>query len=221
MVRRRRNTDAGFTLTEMMSVVVILGVVLAAAYAAIQVLTTSASNTTANSAGANDLSYSMELVGKTLMSGQLLYANDYQVVMLNHLDNGTYEVDSIYATASPTPGATSGELVWERWSSNTSGTAPFGSTHAVWVMNDSTANLTGSPQVPLFSYFKGSTDASVMTAAGGDKATTPTTSLSAFMGSLPGGYTLSAVGRIRLHVVAAFNGGVQGDTLDTTLRVRG
>jgi prepilin-type N-terminal cleavage/methylation domain-containing protein len=220
MVTRRELRDRGFSLTEMMFVVVLLGAVLGAAYAALGVLTQSASTTTANSAGANDLSYSMELIGRTLMNGQLLYASDYRVVMLNELDNGTYEVDSIYATPSPAPNAVSDELIWEKWSSNTSGTAPVGSVHASWVMSDTNANLTSSPQVPLFQYFKDSTDTSTSVMSAADKSGSPDASLAAFMGTLPGGYTVSAIGRIRLHAVATVNGGVQGDTRDTILRVR-
>jgi len=44
--------------------------------------------------------------------------------------------------------------------------------------------------------------------------------MSAFAGTLPGGYPISAVGRIRLHVLAAFNNGMRDDTRDIVLRVR-
>jgi hypothetical protein len=53
-----------------------------------------------------------------------------------------------------------------------------------------------------------------------DKATTPDTSVSAFAGTLPGGYPVSAIGRIRLHVATALNDGVRDDTRDIALRVR-
>jgi hypothetical protein len=221
MVTRRVDREAGLSLVELVTVLAILGVALAAIFAAIQVLTVSATSNTANSYGTNDLSYTMELVSRTLMDGKVLYANDAQVVVVNRLPNGTFEVDSIYATGSPDPAATSGRLVWERWSSNASGTAPAGNVHFVWVMSETDANMTTTPTVALFSYYKDATDASVMSAASGDKATTPDTSLTPFTGTLPGGYTVSAIGRIRLHAVASFATGVRGDTRDTTLRMRG
>jgi prepilin-type N-terminal cleavage/methylation domain-containing protein len=220
MVTRTHHHEEGVSLIEMLVVVAILGVALASIFAAVQVLTRSAGSNSANSAGTDDLSYTMELLSKTLMGSRVLYADDDRIVVLRQLGDGGFEVDSVYAIAAPVASSGSGNLVWERWSSDASGTTPVGNAHNVWVMSTSNANLAATPAVPLFAYYKDATDASLMSAAAGDKGATPDSSVSAFTGVLPAGYTVSAVRRIRLHIVASFDTGVRDDSRDITLRVR-
>lgn len=197
MVTAFRNPDGGFSLVEMMLVVALLGTVLAVVFGGVGLLTTSTANSTEESAAAHDLSYSMELLSKPLMSGRLLYAGDYQVNVLTQRADGTYEMNSIFATA--TPGAVRGSLVWQRWSSNASGTVAPGAVPTRWVMSDRNMNRI-TPQAPLFSYYRNATNES-------------TVSVSA------GAYVVSEVRRIRLHVLAGFNEGVRDDFRDVVPRV--
>jgi hypothetical protein len=220
MVRRMRDRDAGLSLTELVIVCALLGVALAAIFAMVQVLSKSASTNTSNGTASNDLSYTLEELSKSLMDSKVLYANDQRIVVVNALGNGAYEVSSVYATGSADPSVSIGRLVWERWSSNASGTATVGSSHTIWVMSEVNANVTTSSPVALFTYYKDATDASLMSAASGDKATATDLSVAAFTGALPGGYTVAAIGRIRLHPVAEFAGGVRDDTRDVVLRLR-
>ncbi|HEY5549168.1 MAG TPA: prepilin-type N-terminal cleavage/methylation domain-containing protein [Coriobacteriia bacterium] len=216
MVTRTRRGDGGFSLVEMMLVVAMFGVALSVVFGSVQVLTKSASSNMEQSAAAHDLSYSMELLSKAIMSGRLMYANDYRVMMLTQLADGTYQMNSVYTTAGADP--TRGNLVWERWGSNSGGTALSGGAHTTWVMSDRNVNATTDPSVPLFAFYTAVADASLMPASG--KSASPDSSMSAFAGTLPGGYPISAVGRIRLHVLAAFNNGMRDDTRDIVLRVR-
>jgi hypothetical protein len=202
----------------MVVVVALLGFTLASIFAVIQLLSQSAAMTTTDSSAANDLSYNMSLVSKAIMDSRVLYASDYRIVVLDQLDSGAYEVDSIYTTASA--GGLIGNLVWERWSTDASATAPTG-VHSQWVMSARDANLTSSAPTPLFEYFKDQTDASLMSAASGDEATAPVSSVAAFVGTMPGGYTISAIRRVRLHVATLFTHGIRDDTRDILLRMGG
>jgi prepilin-type N-terminal cleavage/methylation domain-containing protein len=217
MVTRLRQ-DGGFSLVEMMLVVGLLGVVLAVVFGSVQVLTTSAANNMEESAAAHDLSYSMELLSKTLMGGKVLYAGDYRLVVLTQDPAGAWLVNSISATAAVGSTATRGTLVWEKWGSDPTGSTKVGSYHNVWVMSDRNVNLSATPPISLFAYYRDATDAGLM--GGADKSSTPDTSVSAFLGTLPGGYAVSAIGRIRLRVATALNDGVRDDTRDIVLRSR-
>lgn len=221
MVSRPVRNDAGVTLAELVVVMALLGVVLAAVFTTVQVLSDSAGATTQNSTGANDMSYTMELLSKAVMGGRLLYASDQRVVFLTMTNDGGHEVQSVYATASADPSATVGQLVWERWSSDASGTAPVAGTHNVWVMSDNNANLYADTPIPLFSFYKDATDASLLSQVPPDRATAPDASLDAFVGTLPGGYNVQAIGRVRLTVAARFKEGIRDNFRDIVLRVRG
>jgi len=204
----------------MIVVVAILGLVLGAVFGAVQVLTSSARVNTENGSAANDLSHTMGLLSKTLMNARVLYADDYRIVVLNRLGDGTFNVESIYATAPTDPSSPRGRLVWERWSSDASGTVPVGAVHTLWEMSDRNANLSATPAIPLFAYYRAATDASILSADAGDKAIAPDSSVAAFVGTVPGGYTVSAIGRIRLHIAAALDSGIRDDSRDTVLRAR-
>lgn len=217
MVTTRR--EDGFTLTEMLIVVGLLGVALTVVFGSIQVLTKSAAVTMEENAAAHDLSYSMEVLSKTLMAGKVLYANDHHLVILDQRSNGSWEVSSIIATAGAGAASGRGRLIWERWGSDPSGSAPVGGDHTVWVMSERNVNRSTTPEVPLFAYYRDATEAGRMGSV--DKGTGTDASVSAFLGPLPAGYTASAVGRIRLHVATAFNAGVRDDSRDIVLRQRG
>jgi len=192
-----RRTDRGFSLTEMMMVVAMFGTVIAVIFGAVQVLTSSAATNMEESAAAHDLSYSMEVMSKSLMSGRIIYAGDCQLLSVTPGAAGSYELQSIYATA--TPGAARGSLVWQRWSSDASGTVASGAAPTFqWVMSDRNLNCV-TPKVPLFAYYTGASNDSTAPASAG-------------------GYDVSQIRRIRLHVLAAFNSGVRDDSRDIVLR---
>ena len=215
MMTTRTRRDEGFSLVELVLVVALLGTTLGLVYGAVQVLTKSASTSTEESAAAHDLSYSMELLSKTLMGSRVLYANDYQVVVLTQVASSAWQVSSITATTGVAPASTRGRLIWERWSSNASGTAQVSGSHVVWVMSD--RNVNRSTATLLFTYYK-STDATLTTSAdwnslAGDR-------VSAFTTAPSDGYKVTTgIARIRLHIASAFNAGVRDDSRDIVLRL--
>jgi len=199
--------DGGFSLVELLLVVALLGTTIGVMYSALQVLTMSASTSTEESAAAHDLSYSMELLSKTLMGSQVLYANDTQIVLLSQVGAGTWQVSSIAATAGPTP---RGGLIWQRWSSNASGTVSVGAPYTRWVMSDRNANQSSS--ISLFSYYSATN--TVLT----QKFTTADTRATAVVDPLPPGYAPTDIKRIRLHIATTFNTGIRDDFRDIALR---
>lgn len=203
--------DQGFSLVELVLVVALLGTTLGIVYGAAQVLTKSASTSTEESAAAHDLSYSMELLSKTLMGGTVLYANDYQIVVLTQTASGTWQVSSIVATMSPS--ATRGNLTWNRWSSNASGAVSPGTVPTVWVMSD--RNVNASSAIRLFSYYQGPRDADLLI----NKTDAASSGVTALIGAAPNGYPPALVKRIRLRVASAFNAGMRDDFRDIVLRL--
>jgi len=217
MMTTRTRRDEGFSLVELVLVVALLGTTLGLVYGAVQVLTKSASTSTEESAAAHDLSYSMELLSKTLMGSKVLYANDYQVVVLTQVASSAWQVSSIAATTGVAPASTRERLIWERWSSDASGTAPVGGSHVVWVMSDRNVNRSTTPQQTLlFTYYK-STDATLTTPA--DWNSLAGARVSVFTTTPSGGYTVTGITRIRLHIASAFNAGVRDDFRDIVLRL--
>ena len=212
--------DGGFSLVEMVIVMALLGTTLAVVFGAVNVLTLSASTSTEESAAARDLSYSMELLSKTLMGSTVLYAGDNQIVVLTQVGSSAWQVSSIKSTSATgvAPTATRGQLVWEWWSSDASGTVPTGVSHVVWVMSDRNVNRYTSPPTLLFTYYDKSTDATLTTAAGWNNSASDR--VFAFTAAPSGGYTVTRIGRIRLHIASAFNSGVHDDFRDIVLRSR-
>lgn len=221
MTTKRTGTlrrDAGLSLTEMIIVVALLSVVMGVVFTIVQVLSTSAGTTTTNGTASMDLSNTMGEISKAIMDSKVLYADDYRIVVLNSFVSGAYELDTFYVTAGV--GSEDGTLVWEHWACDASATAPVANSHKIWVMSTANSNLVSGTSVPLFSYYKDATQTSLMSAASGDKATGSTTSVAAFVGTMPGGYTVSAIRRVRLRLAARFSPGVRDDYRDILLRVR-
>jgi len=215
MMTTRTRRDEGFSLVELVLVVALLGTTLGLVYGAVQVLTKSASTSTEESAAAHDLSYSMELLSKTLMGSKVLYAGDDQVVVLTQVGGSFWQVSSISATTGVAPLTTRGRLIWERWASDAGGTTQLGS-HTVWVMSDRNVNLYTTPATTLFTYYK-STGAALTTAA--DWNSSAGARVSTFTATPSGGYTVTGVARIRLHIASAFNAGMRDDSRDIVLRL--
>ena len=217
MNARNAGRDGGFSLVEMVIVMGLLGTTLAVVFGAVNLLTLSTSTSTEESAAAHDLSYSMELLSKAIMGGTVLYANDNQLVVLTRSSGASWQVSSITATRGADPASTRGRLIWERWSSDASGTAPTGTLHSVWVMSDRNVNRDATSPIALFAYYRSSTDSGLMSA--GDRLISSGSRASAFTGILPDGYLPTAVRRVRLHVASAFNAGVRDDLRDIVLRL--
>jgi prepilin-type N-terminal cleavage/methylation domain-containing protein len=213
MMTTRTRRDEGFSLVELVLVVALLGTTLGLVYGAVQVLTKSASTSTEESAAAHDLSYSMELLSKTLMGGTVLYANDNQLVVLTRMASGAWQVSSITATSALAE--TRGNLTWTRWSSNASGTVPVNTIPTVWVMSDRNVNASSTPAIALFAYYKGSSDADLLI----DKTDAASSGVIALIGASPEGYPPALVKRIRLHIASAFNAGMRDDFRDIVLRL--
>jgi len=208
--------DGGFSLVEMVIVMALLGTTLAVVFGAVNVLTLSASTSTEESAAARDLSYSMELLSKTLMGSTVLYAGDNQIVVLTQVGSSAWQVSSITATTGVAP-ATRGQLIWERWSTDASGTAQNGVSPIIWVMSDRNMNRYTTPPTALFTYY--TSTGATLTAAdwiSGAGAQAP-----AFTAVPMGGYTVTGITRIRLHIMSAFNAGVHDDYRDIVLRLVG
>jgi len=218
MNARNAGRDGGFSLVEMVIVMGLLGTTLAVVFGAVNLLTLSTSTSTEESAAAHDLSYSMELLSKTLMGSEVLYAGDYQIVVRTQTGSSAWEVSSITSTTGVDVTATRGQLIWERWSSDASGTAPAAGSHVVWVMSDRNVNQY-PPKTVLFTYYT-STDATLTTAAAADWNKSAGNRVSAFIVALSGvgGYTVTGITRIRLHIASAFNAGVHDDFRDIVLR---
>jgi hypothetical protein len=70
----------------------------------------------------------------------------------------------------------------------------------------------------LFVYFTDASDTSALTSA--DKSTSVDTTLTAFVGTLPGAYPVSRIGRVQIHMASAVVGASRDDTRDVTLRIR-
>jgi Tfp pilus assembly protein PilV len=218
MVRRRAGDDAGLSLAELVVVIALLGVSLTTVYTVLFTIFQSASSNMDQASASHDLAYTMELLSRTVSGSKVLYADDQRILMLVQTGASTYQMNEVYVTTGSAAAGDRGNLVWERWDTDAIGSAPIGSYHNVWIVSDRNANLYTSPPTSLFVYFRDSTEGSVMVAS--DKASLPDTSMSAFVGALPGGYTTASIGRIKMHLVSAIAGSSKDDTRDITLRLR-
>jgi len=219
MVRRREGFDAGFTLVEMLVVVALLGVTLSGVYAVVFAVSTGVAQNMDQVSAAQDLAYNMEVLTKTVQESKLVYASDNRLLMLVQTGAGIYQMNEVYVTTGTSGASDREKLVWEKWNTDASGSAPIDSFHNVWVVSDRNANLYTTPPSVLFAYFRDSADTSVMTLA--DLSTSSDTSLSSFIvEALPGGYPVATIGRVRVHLVSATVGASKDDTRDITLRLR-
>lgn len=218
MVRRHDGRDAGFTLVELLIVVALLGVTLSGVYAVVFAVSTATAQNMDQVSSARDLSLNMELLGRTIQESRLEYASDNRLVMWVQTGSSTYQMNEVYVTTGTSSTGDRGNLVWEKWNTDASGTAPVGSYHNVWVVSDRNANLYTSPATTLFAYFRDSTASSAMTSA--DLSSSTDASLSSFVGTLAGGYPAATIGRVRMHLVSAIIGASRDDTRDMSLRLR-
>jgi prepilin-type N-terminal cleavage/methylation domain-containing protein len=218
MVKRHAGDDAGMTLVEIVIVLALLSVSLATVYTVVFAVMKSTSSNMDQASAAHDLAYTMELLGKTVSESRLRYADDQRLFMLVQTGGSSYQMNEVYVTTGTVVAGDRGNLVWERWDTDASGTAPVGSGHTVVVMSDRNANLYTSPPTPLFVYYTSPSDTSAL--APSAKSASPDVSLAAFVGTLPGGYPLTSIGRVQIHLVSAVAGSAKDDTRDVTLRLR-
>jgi hypothetical protein len=201
----------------MVVVVALLGVTLTGVFAVVYAVSTATAQNMDQVSASQDLSLNMELLGQTIAGSRLEYASDYRLVMLTQTGASTYQMNEVYVTTG-TVAADRGNLVWEKWNTDQTGASPVGTLHNVWVVSDRNANLHTSPATITFTYFRDSTDSSAMLPA--NLSGVPDTSLASFVGTLPGGYPTSTIGRVRMHLVSAVVGSSKDDTRDITLRLR-
>lgn len=141
----RSHDDAGFTLTELLAVVGLMGVVIAAAWGGMYVVAKSNAQTTAQSNAAHSFADPMEEISKMLMQNLSVSSTDpYRVeVWTDRNMDGQPELDAFYAA--------SGQLVYERWGYNSARTVVLN--HYKWVMSPANGNNYGGTMVPLFTYY--------------------------------------------------------------------
>jgi Tfp pilus assembly protein PilW len=213
---RQRRTE-GFTVAEMMIAIALFGLVIAAVFTVVQALSRSATTSVDQSNASRDLSYQLEILSKTIMQGKVIYAND-DVVFLRTRTNTGFRMNKVFVDTITQNGRVKGRLVVHRWNTNAAGTAPSGSGETTWVVSDLNGNLLTSPPTVLFAYFRSHRDTDVLVAA--DKSPTPDTTLSAFVGTLPGGYSAGAITRLRLTAVTSQSSGTvfRSDSRDVAVR---
>jgi prepilin-type N-terminal cleavage/methylation domain-containing protein len=208
MTRTRRSE--GFTLVELLLVVVLFGLVITVIFTVVGALSTITASSSEQSNMARDLSYQLEILSKTIMQGKVIYANDDVVFLRQRV--------KVHVDTVTNNGVVTGRLVVRRWSTNAAGTAPSGGMDRTWIVSDLNGNLLTTPPTPLFTYFRSHRDTDLMVAA--DKSSVADTSLSAFVGSLPGGYSAGAIMRLRLTAVTRKSSGpgFQMDYRDVAVR---
>jgi prepilin-type N-terminal cleavage/methylation domain-containing protein len=216
MVKRHRGDDAGMTLAEIVIVLALLSISLITVYSVVFVVMKSTSVNMDQASAAHDLATTMEVLSRTVSEARLNYADDDRLFMVVQTGASSYQMNEVYVTTGTVAAGDRGNLVWEKWDTDATGTAPIGSAHTVMVMSDRNANLYTSPPTPLFSYFADSGNAPLGTA---DKSASPDTSVAAFAGTLPGAYPVTRIGRVRIHMVSAVVGSAKDDTRDVSLRM--
>jgi prepilin-type N-terminal cleavage/methylation domain-containing protein len=216
-VRRERHTE-GFTLVELLIVVALFGLVIAAMFTVLQALSRMTTDSVEQSTASRDLSYQMEILSKTIMQGNIVYAND-DVVFLHTRAGTGYRMSKVYVDTVTTNGVTRGRLVVDRWSANALGTTAT-SAMTRWVVSDRNGNLLVplADRQPLFRYYVDGLDTSLLLATA--RASTDTTALASFVGNLPGGYPLGNLRRLRLTVVTSQSSGTLFRDASRDVRVR-
>jgi prepilin-type N-terminal cleavage/methylation domain-containing protein len=214
---RERHTE-GFTLVELLIVVALFGMVVAAMFTVVQALSRMTTDSVEQSTASRDLSYQMEVLSKTIMQGNIIYAND-DVVYLHTRAGTGYRMSKVYVDTVTANGVTTGRLVVDRWATNAAGTAPT-SAMTRWVVSNRNGNLLVplADRQPLFSYYVDNLDTNVLLATG--KESTLATSLAGFVGNLPGGYPRADIRRLRLTVVTSQSSGTLFRDASRDVRVR-
>ena len=153
---RHIRSDEGLSLSELLVVVGMLGVVLAAAWGGFFALTRSDVVNTAQSQAAHDFSDPMEWMSKIVMQET---AMDSVGTTPNSINPGPYAIGVwTNRNADTTPELnnisvdTAGDLVWESWVYDSSRLNVLPGTHNKWVVSSTNSNRTVSPNVPLFTY---------------------------------------------------------------------
>jgi hypothetical protein len=145
--------EDGLSLAEFVTVVSVLGFVLAAAWAGFFAFQKADSINTVQAQAAHDFSDPMEWVSKIVMqataidtagtTSNSISPSAYQIgVWTNRDSDTTPELNNIYVD-------TSGNLVWEYWTYDSSRTTT--TKHVKWVVSATNANR--SAGVPLFTYW--------------------------------------------------------------------
>jgi prepilin-type N-terminal cleavage/methylation domain-containing protein len=147
MTRTRRSE--GFTLVELLLVVVLFGLVITVIFTVVGALSTITASSSEQSNMARDLSYQLEILSKTIMQGKVIYAND-DVVFLRQRVGAGYNMVKVHVDTVTNNGVVTGRLVVRRWSTNAAGTAPSGGMDRTWIVSDLNGNLLTTPPTPLF-----------------------------------------------------------------------
>jgi type II secretory pathway pseudopilin PulG len=215
MMRTRRSE--GFTVVELLLVVVLVALVITTVFTVVQALSRITASSSEQSNMSRDLSYQLEVLSKTIMQGKVIYANDDVVFLRTRVGTG-YNMIKVYVDTTTVDGVVKGRLIVRRWGTNSAGTAPSGTLDRTWIVSELNGNLLTTPATRLFKYYRSFRDTDEMAAT--EKSSVADTSLSAFVGTLPGGYSAGAVTRLRLTAVTRQLDGeaIQSDSRDVAVR---
>jgi len=191
--RRHDSAAAGFTLSEVLVVLALLGLVLAAAWSGMLVINRSAAVNERNASAAKDLSEPLEQISKALMQNNMISSSDIKGSNPTGADtisvwtNPTLGAHPELDTFMTVPGGDDGQyqLLWRRWVT-TSDMKTIESSNT-WVMSYSNANKTVN--VPMFTYYDAS--GTVLTAAENIPSSTRYVVVR-IVAALPGGSTVEA-----------------------------
>jgi len=144
--------EQGFSLSELIIVVGLMGTVIAMSWAGLSVMMKGNDISTSQGNSANAFANPVEEMSMILMqNGSVKSAAPNRVeVWTDRQIDGTPELNAFYVNSS-------GELIWESWKYNSARTSY--TSHNVWVMDNSNANV--AQGVPLFAYYD--RDGSVLT----------------------------------------------------------
>ncbi len=214
-----KHRDAGFTLVELMAVVLIFSVFVGAMYSMLNLVSRGAADSVENSTGAEDLSYQLEIISKLVMQSELLYASD-SLIVLRQPKGTAFRVNAISVSTTSTPDGPAGVLTLERWETDPAGMTALANGHSTWViMSTRNGNVLTTPPTPLFTYYTSALDGSALGSA--DTTTALDTSCSSFLGTLPGAYNVGNITRVRVHVLSKVSKDLtHSDTRDVAVRIQ-
>ena len=144
---RHESNDAGFSLTELVVVVGLLPIVLAAAWGALSFVTKTNQVASIQGNAAHDFADPMEQMSSIIMQNNAIKSADpnrIEVWTDRNMD-GAPELDAFYVTADK-------KLIFERWAYNSSRTTVL--SHHLWEM--SVTNFNVDSATPLFTYYDAS-----------------------------------------------------------------